>query len=83
MNQCACGMSRRKFWVWADAKGVMHASSFEPTSGTTRVMIAATARDALLPLVEKRAPKHQVHDADDMKVGWEGRCQATLTAAAS
>jgi hypothetical protein len=46
-------------------------------------VIAATARDALLPLAERRAPKHQVHDADNPAVGWDGRCQTTVSLAAA
>lgn len=83
VNECACGAARRKFWIWEDSNGVLHASSFQPSASSVRAMIAATARDALLPIGEKRAPKHQVHDAEDMTVGWEGRCSTTLTAAAS
>ena len=83
MNECACGASRRKFWVWRDSNEVLHASGFEPSSGIVQTVIAATARDALLPVAERRAPKHQVHDADDRTKGWEGRCSTALTAAAS
>lgn len=83
MNECACGVARRTFWVWQDSNGVLHASSFQPTTGTLHAVIAATARDALLPTVEKRAPKHQVHDADNPKKGWEGRCSMVLSAVAS
>lgn len=83
MNECACGATRRKFWVWRDANGVLHASGFQPSTGVVQAVIAATARDALLPVAERRAPKHQVHDADDRTKGWEGRCSTPLTAAAS
>ena len=83
MNECACGAPRRVFWIWRDSNDVLHASSFKPTTGIVRAVIAATARDALLPVVEQRAPKHQVHDAEDNKVGWEGRCQTVLSAFAS
>lgn len=82
MNECACGAARRQFWVWSDSNGTLHASSFQPTSGVMHSVIAATAIDALLPETERRAPKHQVHDAENPKEGWEGRCSTTLTAAA-
>lgn len=82
MNECACGVQRRKFWVWRDSSGVLHASSFKPTSGAVQSVIAATGRDALLPIAEHRAPKHQVHDGDNPVVGWEGRCSTVLSAAA-
>lgn len=83
MNECSCGVARRKFWIWADSNGELHASNFEPTSGKVRAVYAATARDALLPIVEHRAPKHQVQDVDNLAVGWEGRCSTIVAAAAS
>lgn len=83
MNECACGAPRRKFWVWRDANDVLHASHFQPSSGVVQAVLAATARDALLPIAERRAPKHQVHDADNPTSGWEGRCSTALSAAAS
>lgn len=83
MNECACGTARRKFWVWRDGNGVLHASAFQPSTGAVQAVIAATARDALLPLAERRAPKHQVHDADNPAVGWDGRCQTTVSLAAA
>ncbi|MGI8968453.1 MAG: hypothetical protein ACR2GA_05040 [Chloroflexota bacterium] len=83
MNECSCGAPRRQFWIWEDVNGVLHASSFRPSAGVTDSVIAATARDALLPVVEKRAPKHQVHDAAHHSKGWEGRCSATLLAVAN
>ena len=83
MEDCACGVSRRKFWIWRDSNDILHASAFAPTAGAVRAVIAATARDALLPVNDGRAPKHQVNDADDPSVMWEGRCQAGVAAAAS
>lgn len=83
MSECACGAARRTFWIWRDANDSLHASGFKPSSGIVRSVVAATARDALLPVVEQRAPKHQVHDADDRAVGWEGRCSTALAPAAS
>lgn len=83
MSDCACGAPRRRFWVWRDVNGVLHASSFRPSTGAVQSVYASTARDALLPIAEHRAPKHQVHDADNLAVGWEGRCSTTLSAAAS
>jgi hypothetical protein len=81
VNECACGASRRKFWIWRDDKNVLHASSFQPSTSAVQAVIAATARDALLPIGERRAPKHQVHDADNLTSGWEGRCSTALSAA--
>jgi hypothetical protein len=83
VDDCACGASRRKFWIWRDGNDVLHASAFAPTSGAVRAVTAATARDALLPVIEGRAPKHQVNDAEDPSLVWEGRCQAGTAAAAS
>lgn len=82
-SDCACGASRREFWVWRDSNDVLHASSFRPSTGSVQAVIAATARDALLPIAEHRAPKHQVHDAENPTTGWEGRCSTPLSAAAS
>ena len=83
MENCDCGVARRRFWIWRDDTGTLHASSFEPTSGTVRALIAATARDALLPITGNRPPKHRVEDADDPSQSWEGRCQSSLAAVAS
>jgi len=83
MDNCACGANRRKFWIWRDGNDTLHASAFAPTSGAVRAVIAATARDALLPVTDGRAPKHQVQDLDDPSQIWEGRCQASLAAVAS
>lgn len=83
MEDCSCGARRRLFWVWEDANGVLHASGFNPSSGKVRAMVAATARDALLPVTGERPPKHQVHDADDPSQMWDGRCQTSLAMAAS
>lgn len=83
MNECACGEARRQFWIWEDAGGTLHASNFQPSSGAVRAVYAVTARDALLPIVERRAPRHQVHDVHEAGVGWEGRCASTLATAAN
>jgi hypothetical protein len=69
-------MQRKMFWLWRDTGGGLHASSYRPTNGTIRAVIAATARDALLPLTDGRSPKHSVRDADDPSQSWEGRCSA-------
>jgi hypothetical protein len=61
----------------------LHASSFRPSSGSVQAVIAATARDALLPIAEHRAPKHQVHDADNPAVGWDGRCSTVVSIGAA
>ncbi|HLJ66050.1 MAG TPA: hypothetical protein VKX16_01660 [Chloroflexota bacterium] len=82
METCECGAARRKFWIWRDSNNVLHASSFEPTSGTVKTVIAATARDALLPMTSTRPPKHRVEDADDPSQVWEGRCESTIAVAA-
>jgi hypothetical protein len=81
VDECSCGAPRRRFWVWRDANQELHASSFKPTSGAVQCIIAATARDALLPIVESRVPKHDVQDADDPSILWEGRCAALNEAA--
>lgn len=62
--------------MWRDTGGGLHASSYRPTNGTVRAVLAATARDALLPIVDGHTPKHGVWDADDMTTTWEGRCTA-------
>ena len=82
MDTCECGVQLRMFWVWRDANDVLHASSFRPSSGAVRAFYASTARDALLPLTGERMPKHQVRDAYDPTLVWEGRCTASITAAA-
>ena len=82
MENCSCGAARRQFWVWRDANGVLHASSFKPTTGEVRALIASTARDALLPL-DGRTPKHLVEDAQDPAIRWEGRCMESSMAAAA
>jgi hypothetical protein len=83
VEDCACGAPRRKFWIWRDGNDVLHASAFAPTTGGVRAVIAATARDALLAVTGNGTPKHQVHDADAPSQVWEGRCQASMAAAAS
>jgi hypothetical protein len=82
VENCSCGAARRIFWVWRDGNDVLHASSFKPTAGAVRAVIASTARDALLPL-DGRVPKHDVQDADDPTMKWEGRCSQTIAQAAS
>ena len=83
VESCECGVARRKFWIWRDGNDVLHASAFAPTSGGVRAVMAATARDALLPVSEGGIPKHQVQDVDDPSQIWEGRCQAGMAKAAS
>jgi hypothetical protein len=81
LEKCICGVDRRQFWLWSDTQGGIHASSFRPTSGAIRSVIAATARDALLPLSPVspgRLPKHRVEDAENPSLTWEGRCSASL-----
>ncbi len=74
VDTCSCGVARKKFWIWADDNGVMHASHFAPTAGAIRAVLAATARDALLPTKDGAVPKHMVTDAEDPSVSWDGRC---------
>jgi hypothetical protein len=77
MESCECGMDRKKFWLWRDSNGEMHASRFPPTQGAVGSVIAATARDALLSGTNGNKPKHYVRDADNPGLIWEGRCKAT------
>jgi hypothetical protein len=77
LEQCTCGVARKQFWLWRDGNGGLHASHFPPSSGLERSVIAATARDALLPLLGTGVPRHGVHDAEDPSVHWPGRCAAT------
>jgi hypothetical protein len=81
VESCQCGAPRKKFWLWRDANGVLHASAFAPTTGTVGAVIAATARDALLPLTNGAMPKHVVQDADNPDVVWAGRCAVSATVA--
>lgn len=79
MSNCTCGVDRRKFWLWRDSNGELHASRFAPTAGAVRAVYAATARDALWATSEGRhQPKHSVHDVDDASQHWEGRCGAAM-----
>jgi hypothetical protein len=81
LDSCACGVARRKFWIWRDGNEALHASAFPPSNGVVQTMIAATARDALVAAESIRAPKHQVHDADTSLQIWDGRCQEAAVAA--
>lgn len=75
LDNCNCGTGRRQFWLWVDSNGTPHASRFQPTMGTVRSVVAATARDALLTMTGGIAPKHTVYDVDDPNLQWVGRCQ--------
>lgn len=72
--KCACGVELSQFWIWQDANGRRHASHFQPTAGLERSVLAATTRDALLPVAEGAAPRHQVMDVDNRGMVWPGRC---------
>jgi hypothetical protein len=74
VDTCTCGAGRKRFWLWQDGNGGLHASHFPPSSGLVRSVVAATARDALLPLLGNGTPRHYVNDADDPGVQWLGRC---------
>lgn len=76
MNDCTCGAPRKQFWLWRDGNGTLHASHFRPTNGLVRSVLAVTARDALLPLLNSGHPRHRVTDADDPGADWLGRCTA-------
>ena len=80
METCSCGATLRKFWLWRDVNGTLHASGFAPSAGSVRVVFAATARDALLPLTGGGVPKHAVSDVDDATARWDGRCAALSVA---
>jgi hypothetical protein len=79
LQTCTCGAELRTFWLWQDAEGGLHASGYRPTAGTVRTVLAATARDALLP-VDGRMPKHGVWDVDNPNASWEGRCSVAVSA---
>jgi hypothetical protein len=79
-DSCLCGVERKRFWIWRDDNGVMHASHFAPTNGAVRSVVAATARDALLPLRDGAVPKHMVTDAEDSTISWDGRCASVTSA---
>lgn len=80
MSSCACGIDRRQFWLWRDGNGELHASRFAPTNGVVRAVYASTARDALWAVSNGRQPKHDVHDVDDERQNWGGRCGEAVTA---
>lgn len=81
MDSCVCGVPRKKFWLWRDDNGVIHASAFAPTAGAIGAVIAATARDALVPITNGAMPKHGVQDAEDPALVWAGRCSAASSSA--
>jgi aminoglycoside/choline kinase family phosphotransferase len=76
MENCTCGVERRRFWLWRDANGALHASRFPPSNGAVRNVFASTAHDALLSQDGVRPPKHNVNDADDGLLLKDGRCAA-------
>lgn len=76
IEPCCCGQQRRRFWLWKDGSGGVHASRFEPTDGAFRTVLAATARDALLSFSGAPQPKHSVRDDQDPTAHWRGRCSA-------
>ncbi len=78
MSNCSCGIDRRKFWLWRDSNGELHASRFAPTNGAVRAVYATTARDALWAASDARQPKHDVHDIDGDRHYREGRCGAAI-----
>ena len=80
METCSCGTPRKMFWIWRDDGGTLHASGFAPSTGLVRSVLAATTRDALLP-ISGGIPKHDVTDAEIPAVIWPGRC-AELSATA-
>jgi len=75
LDTCLCGTAWKQFWLWRDSTGALHASSFPPSNGIERTVLAATVRDALLPLTDGGTPKHAVRDASDPNILWEGRCR--------
>jgi hypothetical protein len=81
--KCACGVELKQFWIWQDANGIRHASHFEPTTGLERSVLAATSRDALLPITAGATPRHQVADADDLERVWPSRCSSDQVPAAT
>ena len=76
MDECECGVARRRYWLWRDGNGTLHASGFPPSNGADRSVIAASVRDALLPMNGGGVPKHVVSDVDDPSHVWDGRCSA-------
>ncbi len=80
MNKCPCGVDRRRFWLWRDSNGELHASRFAPTTGAVRSVYASTARDALWAAGTARLPKHHVTDVDDSQSNWDGRCSPAQAA---
>lgn len=73
---CSCGVTLRQFWIWRDGNGTLHASQFPPSVGSERSVLAATARDALVPMARGGVPRHRVTDVDDPASIWDGRCAA-------
>jgi hypothetical protein len=71
---CTCGVELKQYWIWRDENGALHASHFPPTSGLERSVLAATAREALIPFTSASSPRHQVVDANDLSIGWGSRC---------
>jgi hypothetical protein len=74
VEDCTCGIERKQYWLWRDSKGDLHASHFPPSAGLERSVVAATARDALLPIQGNGMPRHSVSDLTDPAVQWQGRC---------
>lgn len=73
VEQCACGAELKQFWLWRDGNGRLHASHFLPSVGLERAVMAASARDALLP-ISGGAPRHVVADVNDPALAWQGLC---------
>jgi hypothetical protein len=75
--ECTCGVSLKRFWLWRDGNGSLHASHFCPSVGLERSVFAVTARDALVPVLGTGVPRHRVNDAENPAIGWPGRCAVT------